>query len=353
MPFNFLNLNMLFNGVQTFGNYNPFMSCGCGFTNSIFPYTTGCCNYGTSGTGNQKPWSAGKILLTALGVGAVGVGLYAGMSWVNTKIQSKRTEEYNNANLSNKIASIEKQMKAKEDIFNKYKEANNIIKDDSIKDAYNAYKEAQEALPKAKENLKTLEDAYNKFSKDGFPANGVRIGGKEYNSLPDLGADVTRAGAKVETQENAIATNKEDYEKYKEALNETTENKKKNAEAARTEYKKLEEQLNVWQGKQEAQKKDARSELLDEADGNVFNRNTFSIDNNNIQANGNDVDFGKDNIATKRDLRGLINLYSHADETQRTTIYNKYKEAITSNSKLNKGYFANVLQLMKNECESQ
>ena len=147
--------------------------------------------------------------------------------------------------------------------------------------------------------------------------------------------------------------NKEDYEKYKEALNETTENKKKNAEAARTEYKKLEEQLNVWQGKQEAQKKDARSELLDEADGNVFNRNTFSIDNNNIQANGNDVDFGKDNIATKRDLRGLINLYSHADETQRTTIYNKYKEAITSNSKLNKGYFANVLQLMKNECESQ
>lgn len=351
MPFNFLNLNMLFNGVQTFGNYNPFMSCGCGFTNSIFPYTTGCCNYGTSGTGNQKPWSAGKILLTALGVGAVGVGLYAGMSWVNTKIQSKRTEEYNNANLSNKIASIEKQMAAKKEIYEKYDNAKNIIAE--TKGAYNAYKEAEEALSNAKANLKTLEGAYNQYSKDGFPAEGAYIGGKKYPDLASLSGDIGTAQDDVVTQEGIMKDNKEDYEKYKEALNETTENKKKNAEAARTEYKKLEEQLNVWQGKQEAQKKDARSELLDEADGNVFNRNTFSIDNNNIQANGNDVDFGKDNIATKRDLRGLINLYSHADETQRTTIYNKYKEAITSNSKLNKGYFANVLQLMKNECESQ
>ena len=351
MPFNFLNLNMLFNGVQTFGNYNPFMSCGCGFTNSIFPYTTGCCNYGTSGTGNQKPWSAGKILLTALGVGAVGVGLYAGMSWVNTKIQSKRTEEYNNANLSNKIASIEKQMAAKKEIYDKYNNAKNII--DGTKDAYNAYKAAQEALPKAQANLKTLEDAYNTYSKDGFPANGVRIDGKEYNSLTDLGADIATAKDDVVKQEGIMKNNKEDYEKYKEALNETTENKKKAAEAAETEYKKLEEQLKVLTGKQEAQKKDARSELLDEADGNVFNRNTFSIEGNNIQANGNGVTFNEKNIATKRDLRGLINLYSHADKTQRETIYKKYQEAITSNSKLNKGYFANVLQLMKNECDSQ
>ncbi|MBQ7126993.1 hypothetical protein IJO12_07900 [bacterium] len=343
---------MLFNGVQTFGNYNPFMSCGSGFTNSIFPYTTGCCNYGTSGTGNQKPWSAGKILLTALGVGAVGVGIYTGMSWVNTKIQSKRTEEYNNANLSNKIASIKEQMDAKKEIFDKYNNAKDII--DETKEAHGKYQAAKEALPDAEANLGTLETEYKKYTSSDFPGNGIPIGGVMYKTLAELETAIKNAKKDVDDLKKTIKDNKEDYEKYEKASNETTEKKETAAKAAEAEYNKLKEQFTVLTGKQEAQKADARSELLDEADGNVFNRNTFSInDGDKIQANGKDVKFSTDNIATKRDLRGLINLYSHADKTQRETIYKKYQEAITSNSKLNKGYFANVLKLMQTECESQ
>lgn len=371
MTFPFLNLNMLFNGVKTYGNYNPFGCCSTGsFCNSIFPF----CNtgYNTSSNYAYKNPTFGNMLFSSLGFGVLGVGLYSGFNWINNKINERQAKLYNNANLSNNIATINTKIKNNTNIIDAYNNAKDVIAENSKAHiAYTNYIEAQASVTQINQNIEFLEEYVKLFPEGSDETSQLSNGNVKYDNnekkycLDAAGEITDLKGLKkalndqkllLIKKKHVMQDNEAGYNEYIKAQDYVNDNKTAIAKAEEenvalgAEKKELEdEQKNI--------KTRENAAFLDKADGNKMNRTELEINNNNnIECNGVIVDSNAfedmSPIDKKHYLRGLIDLFGRASDEQKEAICTEYEEKFNiagSNIKKN-DVFNQALRIMKEEC---